>query len=239
MFRHNELEGARAELMTVSSSKAEYEKKLFHAEKMQLALTMRSEKAEVRAIAARNELIEASKRFAHEIALLKSRLAEKDAQLIGGFGRVTGTLPGAPHALKPFASHSLAEGYGGPGLGKPLGSVRSSSRQSEVPAGGLGSRRGTASPKETVLNDVDGGKEVEGTSNGRERLVSDSDPDIGKTSTSPAGSPTNADVDGAKGTSGRVEKDGQQVLSDISNADDPAPAKPPDAGRRPSEQGVS
>merc|ERR1712224_1013443 len=47
---------------------------------------MRAEKAEVRAMAARNELIEASKRFAHEISTLKARLAEKDAQLLGGFG---------------------------------------------------------------------------------------------------------------------------------------------------------
>ena len=84
--KHNELEVARAEVMTLHGSKTENETKLVEAQKMQLAMTMRAEKAEVRAMAARNELIEASKRFAHEISTLKARLAEKDAQLLGGFG---------------------------------------------------------------------------------------------------------------------------------------------------------
>ncbi|QDZ19496.1 hypothetical protein HOP50_03g20130 [Chloropicon primus] len=90
--RHNELEVARAEVMTLHGSKSEYETKLVQAEKMQLAMTMRAEKAEVRAMAARNELIEATKRFAHEISTLKARLAEKDAQLLGGFNAKFGPL---------------------------------------------------------------------------------------------------------------------------------------------------
>ncbi|WZN60985.1 hypothetical protein HKI87_03g25190 [Chloropicon roscoffensis] len=90
--RHNELEAARAEVMTLEGSKEEQHVKLVESEKTKLAMTMRAEKAEVRAMAARNELIEATKRFAHEISTLKARLAEKDAQLLGGFNAKFGPL---------------------------------------------------------------------------------------------------------------------------------------------------
>ena len=90
--RHNELEAARAEVMTLEGSKEEQHLKLVESEKTKLAMTMRAEKAEVRAMAARNELIEATKRFAHEISTLKARLAEKDAQLLGGFNAKFGPL---------------------------------------------------------------------------------------------------------------------------------------------------
>ena len=108
--RHNELEVARAEVMTLHGSKTEYETKLVQAEKMQLAMTMRAEKAEVRAMAARNELIDATKRFAHEISTLKARLAEKDAQLLGGVGPLANNYSTTTNASRslatPVSSHS-------------------------------------------------------------------------------------------------------------------------------------
>ena len=114
--RHNELEVARAEVMTLHGSKSESESKLVQAEKMQLAMTMRAEKAEVRAMAARNELIEATKRFAHEISTLKARLAEKDAQLLGGISRFGplannfSTTTNAARAVSKFRRGSAASG---------------------------------------------------------------------------------------------------------------------------------
>ncbi|KAG2496621.1 hypothetical protein HYH03_005442 [Edaphochlamys debaryana] len=50
------------------------------------AALLRAEYAEGAAEAAQAELIDTTKRFAREIAELKARLAEKDAQLMGGFG---------------------------------------------------------------------------------------------------------------------------------------------------------
>lgn len=114
--RHNELEVARAEVMTLHGSKSESESKLVQAEKMQLAMTMRAEKAEVRAMAARNELIEATKRFAHEISTLKARLAEKDAQLLGRISRFGplannfSTTTNAARAVSKFRRGSAASG---------------------------------------------------------------------------------------------------------------------------------
>jgi len=54
-----------------------------------LALQLKLKQAEDRAGAAHDEMIEAVKRYAQEIADLKWKLAEKDAQLMGGFGDVT------------------------------------------------------------------------------------------------------------------------------------------------------
>ncbi|DBA84734.1 TPA: hypothetical protein ACH3X1_005983 [Trebouxia sp. C0004] len=58
-------------------------------ESERLSASMRAEKAEASAIAAQHELIDVTKRYAREIAMLKTRLAEKDAQLMGGFGALS------------------------------------------------------------------------------------------------------------------------------------------------------
>ena len=57
-----------------------------------VALTLRSEKAEANAIASNNEMLEVSRRVAREIAGLRAKLAEKDAQLMGGFGSVSNMI---------------------------------------------------------------------------------------------------------------------------------------------------
>ena len=57
-----------------------------------VALTLRSEKAEANAIASNNEMLEVSRRCAREIAGLRAKLAEKDAQLMGGFGSVSNMI---------------------------------------------------------------------------------------------------------------------------------------------------
>ena len=57
-----------------------------------VALTLRSEKAEANAIASNNEMLEVSRRCAREVAGLGAKLAEKDAQLMGGFGSVSNMI---------------------------------------------------------------------------------------------------------------------------------------------------
>ena len=54
-----------------------------------VALTLRCEKSEANAIASNNEMLEVSRRCAREIAGLRAKLSEKDAQLMGGFGSVS------------------------------------------------------------------------------------------------------------------------------------------------------
>eukprot|EP00775_Hariotina_reticulata_P003143 gene3143-3420_t len=74
---------------TAATTAAEYEAALTVKESDRLAAVMRVEKAEAAAIAAQNELLDVTKRYAREIAQLKTKLAEKDAQLLGGFGSLT------------------------------------------------------------------------------------------------------------------------------------------------------
>ena len=57
-----------------------------------IALTLRVEKSEANAIASNNEMLEVSRRCAREIAGLRAKLAEKDAQLMGGFGSVANMI---------------------------------------------------------------------------------------------------------------------------------------------------
>jgi hypothetical protein len=57
-----------------------------------ISLTLRVEKSEANAIASNNEMLEVSRRCAREIAGLRSKLAEKDAQLMGGFGSVANMI---------------------------------------------------------------------------------------------------------------------------------------------------
>ena len=74
-----EVSGARAaaDAAQQSSRRLEEEK---------LGLLMRAETAEARATASSNELVDAAQRYAKEISALKAKLAEKEAQLMGGFG---------------------------------------------------------------------------------------------------------------------------------------------------------
>ena len=65
---------------------------------------MKSERAEARAVAADNELVEASKRFAKEISHLKAGIAEKDAHFMGGCGSAASLVLGE---LKPPKSPNL------------------------------------------------------------------------------------------------------------------------------------
>jgi hypothetical protein len=56
--------------------------RLARAERDKVEALMRGDQAAAAAAAAHNELLETTKRFAHEVAQLKARLADKDAQLI-------------------------------------------------------------------------------------------------------------------------------------------------------------
>ena len=68
----------------------------------QVKLLMRAERAERRAAAVEEEMTEMARKNAREIAALKLRVAEKEAQLMGGFGSsanlVLGELPAAGEA---------------------------------------------------------------------------------------------------------------------------------------------
>ncbi|MEW5309907.1 MAG: hypothetical protein WDW38_001750 [Sanguina aurantia] len=108
-----------------------------------LAAVLRAERSQAGAHASRAEMMDVTKRYAREIAELKTRLAEKDAQLMGGFGSldmmVHGELPlpplaalgskppvgipvhdrrqpGSPSLLRQFAPF----GDFAPGIGHPL-----------------------------------------------------------------------------------------------------------------------
>ena len=71
----------------------------------QVKLLMRAERAERRASAIEEEMTEAARQNAREIANLKLKLAEKEAQLMGGFGSsanlVLGELPGLGNSDEP------------------------------------------------------------------------------------------------------------------------------------------
>ena len=116
-----ELEQLRAEVVSLRASQAELDEESRDLQAERVALTLRAEKAEARAIASNNEMLEVSRRCAREIAGLRSKLAEKDAQLMGGFGSVTnmvlGEMPPGPRLTSmeppPFAG---AGGGGGGGV---------------------------------------------------------------------------------------------------------------------------
>ena len=69
------MEGLRA-----SSAERDDEQKDLESERV--SLTLRVEKAEAQSIASNNEMLEVSRRCAREIAGLRAKLAEKDAQLM-------------------------------------------------------------------------------------------------------------------------------------------------------------
>ncbi|WIA17494.1 hypothetical protein OEZ85_014332 [Tetradesmus obliquus] len=107
---------------------AEFEARLSSKESERLAAAMRAERAEAAATAAQNELLDVTKRYAREIAQLKTKLAEKDAQLLGGFGSLANLClselgPGSSLQLNPagFQNHAAAGlGFGQYAAGAPL-----------------------------------------------------------------------------------------------------------------------
>ena len=74
------------EMQSELNSKEEKLRQL-NAEKLQLS--MKCDKQETRAVSSENALLDATRKFARQIAELKSKLAEKDAALLGGFGSVS------------------------------------------------------------------------------------------------------------------------------------------------------
>lgn len=90
-------------------------------ESEKLTASMRAAQAEVRAQALNHELFELTRRYARELAALKTKLAEKEAALQGGFGPMAGLAglqlspgPGAGPAGVVVASPAAAamEGSG-------------------------------------------------------------------------------------------------------------------------------
>ena len=93
-------------------------------EQKMVAATIRAEKADTKAIIARNEMIEMAKRHAQEVAGLKARIAEKDAQLMGGFGSLAnlslGEMPAPAGRKLPAPPGAGAKGRPVPRDKKPL-----------------------------------------------------------------------------------------------------------------------
>ena len=99
-----------------------------------LAVTLRAEKADIKASTARNEMIDVTKKYAKEISSLKARLAEKEAQLMGGFGSLSklalGEMSQAGGSLHARPAPALP-----PGPGSRAGS-RAGSRPGSRPSSG-------------------------------------------------------------------------------------------------------
>lgn len=88
-----------------------------------LVVLMRAEQAEARLQALNSEMMDLTKRYGKEIAALKSRLAEKEAQIQGGFGSFAdlalGRVPANGAAGPAGPSMPVAGGGGGGGGGNP------------------------------------------------------------------------------------------------------------------------
>ena len=83
-----ELSMLRDEVKDLRAAYSEREQDHKDLQSERIALTLRAEKAEANSIASNNEMLEVSRKAAREIASLRAKLAEKDAQLMGGFGSV-------------------------------------------------------------------------------------------------------------------------------------------------------
>ena len=83
-----ELSMLRDEVKDLRTAYSEREQDHKDLQSERIALTLRAEKAEANAIASNNEMLDVSRKAAREIASLRAKLAEKDAQLMGGFGSV-------------------------------------------------------------------------------------------------------------------------------------------------------
>eukprot|EP00198_Chlamydomonas_reinhardtii_P007043 XP_001696379.1 predicted protein [Chlamydomonas reinhardtii] len=93
---------------------------------------LRAEYAEGAAEAAQEELIEVTKKFAREIAELKTRLAEKDAALMGGFGDLDQLRRGE---LPPPDTAGLGPHGGLPQTPPPPGMIMPNHQQARQPSG--------------------------------------------------------------------------------------------------------
>lgn len=129
-----ELDNLRAELAGSEQSKTFVDSKVKDLESKLLAVTLRAEKADIKASTARNEMIDVTKKYAKEISSLKARLAEKEAQLMGGFGSLSklalGEMSQAGGSLHARPAPALP-----PGPGSRAGS-RAGSRPGSRPSSG-------------------------------------------------------------------------------------------------------
>lgn len=135
-----------AELAAVreASKAADENSKKLEEEKM--AMMMRCEIAEARAVASTNELVEATQRYAKEISVLKAKLAEKEAQLMGGFGSLANLALGEMPRVVPFPRGSTPPGRKSPGALKPLdgADAKPTPPSTRKPAGRAGGRGAAA-----------------------------------------------------------------------------------------------
>eukprot|EP00793_Prasinoderma_coloniale_P005652 PRCOL_00004126-RA len=135
-----------AELAAVreASKAADENSKKLEEEKM--AMMMRCEIAEARAVASSNELVEATQRYAKEISVLKAKLAEKEAQLMGGFGSLANLALGEMPRVVPFPRGSTPPGRKSPGALKPLdgADAKPTPPSTRKPAGRAGGRGAAA-----------------------------------------------------------------------------------------------
>ena len=147
-----ELDNLKAELAGSEQSKVLVNSKVKDLESKLLAVTLRAEKADIKASTARNEMIDVTKKYAKEISSLKARLAEKEAQLMGGFGSLSklalGEMSQTAGSLRhPTSLDSAPKASLGAltGLGSRPGS-RAGSRPGSRPTSRPGSGRRTLDP---------------------------------------------------------------------------------------------
>ena len=147
-----------------------------------VALTLRLEKSEANAIASNNEMLEVSRRCAREIAGLRAKLAEKDAQLMGGFGSVSNmiladmpapprlsTMEPMPSQYRP-ASRPESGGLGDAGADENDRNDGNVARDARLGSGyaDAGNRDGAKSPQ-SPLREEARSRPVSGRGDGDER----------------------------------------------------------------------
>ena len=147
-----------------------------------VALTLRLEKSEANAIASNNEMLEVSRRCAREIAGLRAKLAEKDAQLMGGFGSVSNmiladmpapprlsTMEPMPSQYRP-ASRPESGGLGNAGADENDRNDGNVARDARLGSGyaDAGNRDGAKSPQ-SPLREEARSRPVSGRGDGDER----------------------------------------------------------------------
>ncbi|KXZ56514.1 hypothetical protein GPECTOR_1g461 [Gonium pectorale] len=100
--RNKELEAGEAAKQAAEESLRKLEADVGKLVEEKTAALLRAEYAEGAAAASQEELIEVTRKFARDIAELKTRLAEKDAMLMGGFGDLEQLRRGElPHSVDP------------------------------------------------------------------------------------------------------------------------------------------
>ena len=163
-----ELSMLRDEVKDLRTAYSEREQDHKDLQSERIALTLRAEKAEANAIASNNEMLDVSRKAAREIASLRAKLAEKDAQLMGGFGSVANMvlqeMPPPPRltSMEPQPpKHAPATRARSPGIlpdrtgsrrgaaggvdGDGVGGVENRSRIGAAPGAGAGT--GTEGPR--------------------------------------------------------------------------------------------